>query len=1024
MTLEEYNAALLAGKIQPQNYNDYVTLAYAKGSDPSLGAVGTNGIADAYGSAYASPDRYNTYQSDLRSFMSTQQDQDINAYLDAHPEYLDEVQQRLQQDQAGAGWGENYNPTSLMQAVGSGTPREAAYQALLQTTYTPPGNPMDYAGSDTTPMFQSQDPYQAWRNTLTPSQQAEYDQVAGAKYSKGTSTGRGGFLAVLAAMTGGAALAAEAGAGAAAGAVGSIGGELTAGLTAQQIAALGEGIAGSSAGAAGLGGAFSGIAPELFTGAGVVGSGASALPEANMADWYLNAAGQPMTSAEYAALSAEAASPLSEVAAEQLPKVEINATQDPYANWEGGPQGPMTETIVPPPPVDPYANWEGGPQGPMTETTVPPPPTDPYSNWEGGPQGPMTETQVVTPPIDPSTGLPWDKIIKGGLNALPFLPAVLAPLLNNGNPSTPPTGSTPGPAPSPLQMGAARTFAPVYHPGPGAGPWENHTRGPSGAVNPNDPSAALFGYGQLPDYFQQPGQTVLPGVPALPSGAPPRQITGMAEGGPVVPTYTDLMAQWQPALRIQENTPPNAEHFAATDKIKDLNDQMYGLGKYAGQGPATGAQQWWNQQDTLQGQMAARDKANFVNSNGQMGSMWDQQRAAEQAQLANRFRSTPNPADPRFNHMVGPGGGAFALNQQRGAGPMTPPPRATIPPIQSAPWGSQQGMNQPVYMGGSASFNEAAPHPAMQPSEQGMNQPVYMGGSATFNEAAPHPAMQPSAMGGGHTYASPPMIGNSARPPGMAEGGAVDETSGLPPYWDPMYVAEGPSTQDDPDVGEPVQTDLHRPPYDDRLPTQDEGPMGWLTRVMASEKGMTPEELKASRKAKNQALAGVGGLGFLAALLQKRGVNPGFQSAAQLKAGLPTNANMSTQQLAKMASYFSAPPHSYVPAPGLPGIVRTGGKGLGYAEGGQHPTFNSAAQSHVDYGNGGGQDDRVQANLSPGEYVMDADVVSALGDGSNAAGAKALDAMRQRVREHKRGAPADSIPPRAKSPLEYFRGGR
>ena len=42
--------------------------------------------------------------------------------------------------------------------------------------------------------------------------------------------------------------------------------------------------------------------------------------------------------------------------------------------------------------------------------------------------------------------------------------------------------------------------------------------------------------------------------------------------------------------------------------------------------------------------------------------------------------------------------------------------------------------------------------------------------------------------------------------------------------------------------------------------------------------------------------------------------------------------------------------------------------------------------------------------LSDGEYVMDAETVSALGDGSNDAGAKRLDEMRERLRAHKRGA--------------------
>jgi hypothetical protein len=78
--------------------------------------------------------------------------------------------------------------------------------------------------------------------------------------------------------------------------------------------------------------------------------------------------------------------------------------------------------------------------------------------------------------------------------------------------------------------------------------------------------------------------------------------------------------------------------------------------------------------------------------------------------------------------------------------------------------------------------------------------------------------------------------------------------------------------------------------------------------------------------------------------------------------------------------------------------------------------------SHYVQGAGGGQDDLIDARLADGEYVFDADIVAALGDGSNKEGAKKLDAMREAIRKHKRSAPADKIPPKAKSPLAYMRG--
>jgi hypothetical protein len=62
--------------------------------------------------------------------------------------------------------------------------------------------------------------------------------------------------------------------------------------------------------------------------------------------------------------------------------------------------------------------------------------------------------------------------------------------------------------------------------------------------------------------------------------------------------------------------------------------------------------------------------------------------------------------------------------------------------------------------------------------------------------------------------------------------------------------------------------------------------------------------------------------------------------------------------------------------------------------------------------------------LSDGEYVFDADTVAALGDGSSKAGAAVLDKMREAIRKHKRSAPVNDIPPKAKSPLAYLKGSK
>ena len=107
-----------------------------------------------------------------------------------------------------------------------------------------------------------------------------------------------------------------------------------------------------------------------------------------------------------------------------------------------------------------------------------------------------------------------------------------------------------------------------------------------------------------------------------------------------------------------------------------------------------------------------------------------------------------------------------------------------------------------------------------------------------------------------------------------------------------------------------------------------------------------------------------------------------------------------------------------------------GGKPMMYAKGGlaqlRMPTTRSMSPMpstnppRLVQGPGGGQDDNVHARLSPGEYIMDADAVSALGDGSNEAGAQKLDQMRESIRVHKRSAPPTKIPPKAKGALSYL----
>jgi hypothetical protein len=63
----------------------------------------------------------------------------------------------------------------------------------------------------------------------------------------------------------------------------------------------------------------------------------------------------------------------------------------------------------------------------------------------------------------------------------------------------------------------------------------------------------------------------------------------------------------------------------------------------------------------------------------------------------------------------------------------------------------------------------------------------------------------------------------------------------------------------------------------------------------------------------------------------------------------------------------------------------------------------------------------VPAKIADGEYVFPAGFVTALGGGDNKRGAEILDGLREKLRNHKRSAPTSKIPPKAKSPLDYLK---
>ena len=113
----------------------------------------------------------------------------------------------------------------------------------------------------------------------------------------------------------------------------------------------------------------------------------------------------------------------------------------------------------------------------------------------------------------------------------------------------------------------------------------------------------------------------------------------------------------------------------------------------------------------------------------------------------------------------------------------------------------------------------------------------------------------------------------------------------------------------------------------------------------------------------------------------------------------------------------------------LTGASHLAGGGMAYEDRvlpeGHNPQFfsegglNSINNRYVT-GQGDGTSDSIPAMLANGEFVIPADVVASLGNGSNDSGAKVLDEFLKTIREHKRKADARHLPPDSKGALGYL----
>jgi hypothetical protein len=99
-----------------------------------------------------------------------------------------------------------------------------------------------------------------------------------------------------------------------------------------------------------------------------------------------------------------------------------------------------------------------------------------------------------------------------------------------------------------------------------------------------------------------------------------------------------------------------------------------------------------------------------------------------------------------------------------------------------------------------------------------------------------------------------------------------------------------------------------------------------------------------------------------------------------------------------------------------------------FAEGGAFAAKRGGLSRRTEFavnGPGTGRSDDIPAVLSDGEYVIDAETVALLGDGSSKAGAKKLDELRVKVRKHKGKKLAKGrFSANAKNPEAYLSGGR
>lgn len=128
---------------------------------------------------------------------------------------------------------------------------------------------------------------------------------------------------------------------------------------------------------------------------------------------------------------------------------------------------------------------------------------------------------------------------------------------------------------------------------------------------------------------------------------------------------------------------------------------------------------------------------------------------------------------------------------------------------------------------------------------------------------------------------------------------------------------------------------------------------------------------------------------------------------------------------------YGSPPPSTTPVPNDttgPAMYAPDVDDVRFARGGALEAKRGGSSERTEFavnGPGTGRSDDIPAVLSDGEYVIDAETVALLGDGSSKAGAKKLDDLRVKVRKHKGKKLAKGrFSANAKKPEAYLSGGR